>query len=185
MNSKKRLLLMLPFLLVAGWLALFGDKNPAGGGSSGVAEPVVHARAPQPEPPVGSDDVAITGQRDSSQVIPMSDRSVLAKLEDEKKVDLFPGAAADVPVAASAPAEAEAPPPPVQPFRWIGRMFDRDHWVAFLEKGDKTYAVKVGDVVEGFRFAAVNDNEIRLTQLADRSNYVIPMSSDKKESTHD
>ncbi|MDP5239616.1 hypothetical protein Q9Q94_08750 [Uliginosibacterium sp. 31-16] len=183
MSGNRRLLIMLPVLLGAGWLALFGDKTPSD--AADVVAPVAAVVRPAesaPEAPV--DNPAITGETDSSQVKRVRDRVGLADLENGPQVDLFAGQGG----AAPPPPQAEAPPPPeipVQPFVLIGRMLDHDQWLVFLERGGKTHVTRARDVVDGFRVDAVTGTEIRLTQLTDKSRFVIPVGGEKKEPGND
>jgi hypothetical protein len=64
-------------------------------------------------------------------------------------------------------------------------MFDRDHWLVFFEREGKTYAAQAGDVVDGFRVDVLTGQEARLTQLVDKSKFVIPMDGEKKDLAHD
>lgn len=193
MKSNQRVLLMLPLLLIAGGLALFGDKTPSGrndGGGvvgpangdamaqssnvpSGVIEPLPEAETP----PVES-------VPEDSSVHRMRDRTYLGQLENEPRVDLFqvPPPAEEKKDEDARDAETE---PPRQPFRLAGRMYDRRHWIVFLEHEDRTYVAKAGDVVEDFRVDAVNDQTIQLTKLADNSKYAIDINGEKKEPAHD
>lgn len=184
MTGNRRLLIMLPVLLGAGWLALFGDKTPSG--AVDVVAPVaVVARPAESEPAEApADNPAITGETDSAQVKRLRDRIGLADLENGPQVDLFAGHGGVAPP----PPQAEAPPPPVipvQPFVLIGRMLDHDQWLVFLERGGKTHVSRARDVVEGFRIDAVTGREIRLTQLTDKSRFVIPIDGEKKEPGND
>ncbi|MBS1209432.1 MAG: hypothetical protein H6R19_1830 [Proteobacteria bacterium] len=186
LSPKHRVLIMLPLLLGAGWLALFGDKTPGGG--SQVVAPVVQPRGVAPAavateaPP---EDPAIMGEVDRSQVRRLRDRLNLAELENGPQVDLFSGRDGEANPALQGANAAPADEAPAQPFVLIGRMFDHDHWLAFLEREGKTYVVQARDVIEGFRIDALTGKEIRLTQLADKSRFVIPIDGEKKESAHD
>jgi len=189
MSSKQRLLILLPILLIAGWLALFGDKTPSSGADEGVVAPVRHVQAAESEPqatPSTTNEAVITGQLDSSQVMRLRDRAYLAALENAAQTDLFPGSGAgDAPTAQSAPEPTEEAPPAAAPFTLIGRVYDNDHWKYFLEHDGKTYVAQVGSVMDGFRLQAVTSTEIRLIQLSDKTNIVIPWDGDKKDSAHD
>ena len=179
----KRVLIMAPFLLVAAWLALFGDKTPSGGGEV-VAPVAATPRAAQSEVEAPLDNPAITGEADSAQVRRLRDRVNLGELENGPKVDLFSAQGGNPnPVQVAAP--PPPPPPLTQPFVLIGRMYDRDHWLAFLENQGKTHVVQAGEVVDGFRIDAVSAQEIRLTQLVDKSKFVIPIDGEKKDFAHD
>lgn len=180
----KRMLIMLPFLLAAAWLALFGDKTPSGGGEV-VAPIAAAARVAQSDTEAPVENPAITGEADSNQVRRLRDRVNLGELENGPKVDLFSAQGGSPNPAPVAEAQPQPPPPPTQPFVLVGRMYDQDHWVAFLESQGRTHVVQAGEVVDGFRIDAVSGREIRLTQLVDKSKFVIPVDGEKKDSAHD
>lgn len=191
MSSKQRLLLLLPILLIAGWLALFGDKTPSSGADDGVVAPVSHAQTAESEPqasPSTANEAVITGQLDSAQVMRLRDRGYLVGLENAAQTDLFPGSGTgDAPAAQNEiplPTPEEAPPA-AAPFTLIGRIYENDTWKFFLEHDGKTYVAQLGSVMDGFKLQAVTSTEIRLIQLSDKTNIVIPWDGDKKDSAHD
>ncbi|WP_018605179.1 hypothetical protein [Uliginosibacterium gangwonense] len=191
MSSKQRLLVLLPIMLVAAWLALFGDKTPSSGSDEGVVTPVRHTQAAESEPQQAAsttNEVVITGQLDSSQVMRMRDRAYLAGLENAAQADLFPGSGAGEGQAAQSEIPLPTPEesaPAVAAFTLIGRIYDNGHWQYFLEHDGKTYVAQVGSVMDGFKLQAVTSTEIRLIQLSDKTNIVIPWDGDKKDSAHD
>ena len=183
MNSRNRVLLMLPVLAIATWLALFGDKTPEGeevvapvaapaGGGALVEAPV--------DPEAGVEDPAITGERDVGQIRRVGGRAGL--VNEGEVVDLFAGTqqagGESSPEAAPPPPPPEAPP---RPFVLIGRMFDQGQWVVFLEREGRTHVLRAREVAEGYRVDALTLTEIRLTQLVDNSRFVIPIDGEKKE----
>lgn len=61
---------------------------------------------------------------------------------------------------------AAAPTAPTLPFRFIGRMGERDDLQIFLQSGDKLYVVRQGDVIDDtYRLDHVSATELSLVYL--------------------
>ncbi|BCJ07265.1 hypothetical protein PUR31_04320 [Pseudomonas mosselii] len=61
---------------------------------------------------------------------------------------------------------AAAPTAPTLPFRFIGRMGERDDLQIFLQSGDKLYVVRQGDVIDDtYRLDQVSATELSLVYL--------------------
>lgn len=179
MKSQTRLLLMLPVLAIAAWLALFGDKTPVDQDEM-LAPPrpaaAESASAPaQESPPV---PVVIEESLPPGQVRRLASREHLAEQATASK-DLFGGQGAEPPPPAAAP-EAP-PPPPEQPFVLIGRMLEAGRWHVFLERNGASYVLAAGGEADGFRVDAISEREVRLTQKADKAKFVIPIDGEKKD----
>lgn len=186
MTRNQRLVLMLPVLGVAAWLAVFADKTPVENqaGMSSVA-PTTSQSAGVDEADAALEDVA-SSSTEATGVVRLRDRKYLIALQNEPLVNLF-GAPNQ---SASGEQQAEAappppPPPPSQPFVYIGRMRAQNSWVVFLEREGQMHVAKPKDLLDGFRVDAVDEQEIRLTQLSDQYKFVITVGDEKKDANHD
>ena len=189
MSGNRRVLLLLPVLAVAGWLALFGDKTPSKAPvSSAVAvAPAASASAPAGDGPTdAAGDVQDDAAADPTTVHKLRVRTYLTDYENAPKIDLFQGRPVDAPPPEEKKDDMPPPPPPKppQPFTVIGRMLDDAGWIVFVEHAGRSYVARTGSMVEGFRFDSVEARQVRLTNTADHEEYVIPVGDDKKEPEH-
>ncbi|GAB4058532.1 hypothetical protein [Uliginosibacterium sediminicola] len=162
MNERTRMLLLLPVLGIAAWLALFGDKSHPG------SEEVALFRG-------GS--AQSTAPR--SEAAPLSARESLSKaLAETEPNNLFPvvapagGATAEQ----APPPEAEAPPPT---FVVIGRMLRDGHWNVFLDRDNQTYVATAGAEISGFKVLAIEPKQVLLRDLSTQSNLIIPIEGEQ------
>jgi len=177
MAKNRRVLILLPLLGVAAWLAFFGDKTPL---SAQVAEPRENVTPVQNT----LDGTTVADDEVSGAVLRLHDRVGLVRYENLPRIDLFQGRSLEqIQAAEEQKKERETPPPepPRQPFRVIGRMQEAGEWVAFLEHARRTYVARTGSIVEGFRVASVSDQKLELTNLAAHTDYVIQIGDNKKE----
>lgn len=187
MSANKRVLLMLPVLAVVGWLALFGDKTPnktTVAAAVDVAGPAQAAADPQQSAADGPDADAM----EPGTVRKLRARTYLTDYENAPKIDLFQGRPVDAPPPEEEKKDDTPPPPPPkppQPFTVIGRMLDDAGWIVFVEHAGRSYVARTGSMVEGFRFDQVEARQVRLTNLANQEEYVIPVGDDKKEPEHE
>ncbi|AGZ35369.1 hypothetical protein C4Q28_13845 [Pseudomonas sp. SWI6] len=66
----------------------------------------------------------------------------------------------------AAPVVAVAPTAPELPFQFVGRLGDRDDLQIFLQRGEKLYVVRQGDVIDDtYRLDRVSANELDLVYL--------------------
>jgi hypothetical protein len=81
-------------------------------------------------------------------------------------------------------AAAAAPPPPPQapplPFRYVGMLGEEEeHTTVFLEKQDKGYAVKPGDVIDGtYRVEETGEGRVVFTYLPLEQRQVLMAKSE-------
>lgn len=190
MSGNRRVLLLLPVLAVAGWLALFGDKTPSKAPVSSavaVAAPAASASAPAGDGPTdAAGDAQDDAAADPTTVHKLRVRTYLTDYENAPKIDLFQGRPVDAPPPEEKKDDTPPPPPPKppQPFTVIGRMLDDAGWIVFVEHAGRSYVARTGSMVEGFRFDSVEARQVRLTNTADHEEYVIPVGDDKKEPEH-
>lgn len=191
MNPKRRLMTLLPILLLAAWLAVFGDKTPSGANVQNVTTPVVRAQTTSMATSAPANAETDRGRQgassqDDAQISRLLSRANPGKPENTPQVDLFPGPAQENAAEVEKDSEDEdQPAAPQQPFALIGRMFESDRWVAFLERNGQTHVAQVGSFIDGYHVDSISAKEIRLTQLANKSTYLIPLVDEKKESAHD
>jgi hypothetical protein len=70
------------------------------------------------------------------------------------------------------------PPPPPQapplPYAFLGRLIDENHTTVFLTSGDRNYAVRTGDIVDGaYRVEEVSERTVTFTYLPLDSGQVL------------
>ncbi|WP_101943939.1 hypothetical protein [Uliginosibacterium sp. TH139] len=178
MSSRQRLLLMLPLLAIAGWLALFGDKTPP---EEQVAMPSRGISAPAAASPGAPAAEAVSEPEEArpGQVKRLGARMGLVE-RGQRSTDLFSGTGSAPPP--PAPAEnTPPPPPPEQPFILIGRMLEAGRWQVFLERNGVAWALREGEVADGFKLVKVSSNEVRLLRETDKTELVIPIDGDKRD----
>jgi hypothetical protein len=164
MNERVRLLLLLPVLGVAAWLAIFGDKSQPG------SEDVALFRG-------GSTQTSVAAQR--GEAAPLSARESLGKaLAETEPNNLFPVVAAPGAAAAEQAPEAvaEAPPPA---FVVIGRMWRDGRWNVFLDRDNQTYVATAGAEISGFKVLAIEAKQVLLKDLSTQSNLIIPIEGEQ------
>jgi len=190
---KPRHILMGAGVVIAAWLAFFGDKTPSGN----VAEPVVQTRSK----PATKQTIKVTttpaSPADTPAVIPppsattdttaADTNSRKGKTKPAPTIDvLLPreqliGGSADFkpsdPLFASQswvpppppPAKPVAPPPPTAPalpFTFIGKKLEDAVWEVYLSKDDHTYIVREKSVVDtNYRVESIKPPTLTLTYL--------------------
>jgi hypothetical protein len=181
---KPRQLLMGAGVVVAGWLAFFGDKTPSGT----VAEPVVHANvksdgktaspanAPAVIPtPAATTDMATTGNSRKGKTKPAPTIDMLQPREqligssgDFKQGDPLFASQSWVPPPPP-PAKPVAPPPPTAPalpFTFIGKKLEDAAWEVYLSKDDHTFIVREHSVIDtNYRVESIKPPTLTLTYL--------------------
>lgn len=161
-------------LLVAGWLAVFGDKTPPGQATATAGAAVVVSRhgAVEPRRTAGvrsAERVRVSPTVANRGLPALVRRDVLVPTVPRRPaVDLFapaPWAMSPVP-----PPEApwvEAPPTaPALPFTVLGKKLEAGQWEVYLAKGDQTLIVRQGDVIDGvYRVEKVEPPTLNLVYL--------------------
>ncbi|UVJ46120.1 hypothetical protein NVV94_11590 [Pseudomonas sp. LS1212] len=67
---------------------------------------------------------------------------------------------------ANAPVPLAAPTAPPLPFQFIGRIDDRNDVQVFLQKGEKLYVVRNGDMIDDtYRIVGISDTEMNMVYL--------------------
>jgi len=181
----KRLVLMLPVLAVAGYLALFGDKTPTGG----AAMPTERHAGPLAAG-VRSDVTAPAATGQSAQAVAASGAELPLRARIRQSLDAGAGGNLFAPpvnvaaqqqaaAAAAAAAADEGPPVPAPGFTYIGRMFRGGNWWVFLDKNGQTYVAFPGTEIDGFRVDSIKSDMIQLYHVPSKSTHIIPIEGDK------
>lgn len=131
----------------AAWLAIFGDKSPAGHTVPDVAQAVarhesVADRSRSTEK--GGSTVPPAEQR-LLAVLPRSDLIRLGTA----KVDLFSARNWTPPPPPIASAPAAPPTAPPLPYAYAGKKREAGQWEIYLTRGEAVYIVRQGAVIDG------------------------------------
>ena len=163
-------------LLLAGGLVVFGDNTP----DSGVTEAVDRApkaavTVPAARSPAASPSASASTTSVEPAILRLADRAALIGGEDDKMgggANVF-GSQNFAPPPPVAAAESTAPPPPPPPpsapplpFVYLGKAAGEGSWEVYLARGEKTYNVRVKDVIDGvYRVDAIAPPNMTLTYL--------------------
>jgi hypothetical protein len=172
-TSGRRWWFWLPLLGLATWLALFGDKSPAG--SAAVASLPVRSTPTvrsAPAPTAAASPKAAPGN---------GPELIEALIARDQWIEAAPAASA-----ASAPARrdlfsarnwnpppppapvVEAPPPmaPPLPFAYLGKKLEAETWEVYLSRGEQTFIVREGQTLDGtYRIDKIAPPSMALTYL--------------------
>lgn len=162
MNANRRMLIMLPVLAIAAWLALFGDKTPDGE-LSGPVRSTGEDSATQDAVAAVEEEAA----EDASGLLRVASRKSLAeRAAQDSGVDLFSSRAANVPPEGEQAEENPQEQLPSFPFSYIGKQYDGKRWQVFLDKGDATLVVAAGATIEGdFRVKSINPPQMQVVHV--------------------
>ena len=184
-----RRLILLALLVLAAWLALFGDKTPndrndsevvaalparTAGGWSDDASNVRRADRPPP----GSR--ALPGPASASlEVAALIPRQQLisAAADGHQSRDLFPPLSWTPPP--PLPEKSASPPlpmaPPV-PFVYLGKKMEGGQWEAYLGVGEQVFIVREGMTLAGtYKVKAVSPPTLTLIYLPLKQSQTIPI----------
>jgi hypothetical protein len=176
MNTKpgasKRWALWLPLLAAGVWLALFGDKSPAG--DAAVSLPVKPLAKPSMPQPTATGQVERARASHSESAFALVPRAQLFG-----KIDGAAGAgkptARDLfstrnwnPPPPLAPPEQPGPLPvaPTLPYTFLGKKLEGGTWEVFLAKGEQTFVARTNQVLENdWRVDRISPPSLTLTYL--------------------
>jgi hypothetical protein len=167
--SHRRWWIWLPLLGVGGWLALFGDKSPAS--DAAVSLPV---RGPTPTAEVAAAPTAAPAPAaalDSLQPLVPRDRLAAVATADNAAApatprDLFSARNWNPPPPPAPVAPPAAPVAPPLPYVFIGKKHEGDAWEVYLTKGEQTFVVRQGEVLEAtYRVDKIQPPTLTLTYL--------------------
>lgn len=165
-----RHMLMAAALVVAAWLALFGDKTP----NTGIAEPVTHTAGASTHATVAvSAPIVKNDSEDKSKgdatILVLKNREQLmgGALADSRPDALFKSQSWTPPPPPPAP---PAPPPPPMapplPFKYIGKKIEDGKWEVYVTIGNQAYVVREKTVLQGtYRIDSIKPPVLSLTYL--------------------
>lgn len=135
---KKKHLILTASVMIAAWLAAFGDKTPEN--DSALAIPYAAA-----EPPADAATV-----NPNSLILTLTPRASLigGARRHIQPVALFASHSwtpAPPPVKAAPPPAPAAPP---LPFNYLGKQKEGAQWTVFLGRNDSTWLVKKNDLID-------------------------------------
>lgn len=163
----RRWWIWLPLLGVGGWLALFGDKSPAS--DAAVSLPVRAAVSPAESAPYAAP--APTTGADSLQALVPRDRLIATATGDGTGApaaprDLFSARSWNPPPPPTPVAPPAAPVAPPLPYTFIGKKHEGDAWEVYLTKGEQTFVVRQGEMLEStYRVDKIQPPTLTLTYL--------------------
>lgn len=185
----RRRLLLLSLLLVAAYLALFGDKTPSDKSAADVVQ-AVPARgkggsggSESAPAPAGSRPVVSrlpTGRLASTlEVAALIPRETLipATSDDQVGRDLFP-ALNWTPPPPPPPPPAKPPPPmaPPVPFVYLGKKLESGQWEVYLGRGEEVLIVREGMALGGtYQVKSINPPTLTLVYLPLKQLQSIPI----------
>lgn len=185
----RRRLLLLSLLLVAAYLALFGDKTPSDKSAADVVQ-AVPARgkggsggSESAPAPAGSRPVVSrlpTGRLASTlEVAALIPRETLIPATSDEPVgrDLFP-ALNWTPPPPPPPPPAKPPPPmaPPVPFVYLGKKLESGQWEVYLGRGEEVLIVREGMALGGtYQVKSINPPTLTLVYLPLKQLQSIPI----------
>lgn len=148
-QTSKRWWLWLPLLAAGAWLALFGDKSPAG--DAAASAPVAAVPTAQP-----------TAAAPATRAVPASDATLVLvprhqllatpeapTLETATTRDLFSARNWKPPPPPSPPVVVAAPVAPPVPYAFLGKKLEAEIWEVYLSRGEQTFVARTGAMLEG------------------------------------
>lgn len=184
-GNNKRMLVMLPLLAVAAWLALFGDKTPVDAVPSATLASVppqeAEPNAGSPTEPATVDTTAEAGS--ASEVMPtriialrrLPTAQAPAAAPQSETMDPFAvGLHLSQPPSPSQAADQQQPALPEFPYTFIGKQYNGSQWQVFLDKGESTLIVAEGAVIDkAFRIKSIRPPEMRVVDLQSKHEHTI------------
>jgi hypothetical protein len=145
-RTRARWLTLSALVLVAAWLAIFGDKTPTG--SVPLSAPMVAPHGPSSiasRPQAAPQTTALT----TLSIERLLPREALVGQSDKAaspRADLFSSRSWALPVALTSgpPASAASSMAPPLPFEVIGKKFEAGRWEVYLSRADKSLIVSDG-----------------------------------------
>lgn len=144
-RNRFRWWLLGPMLVVAAWLALFGDKTPPVQQGS-VARPIERTVSAQVVPAATSDSLN-SGRRE--ELAELRSRAVLLKSATEAAADSFGIRNWTPPPPPPPEIVVSAPVAPPLPFVYAGRKWEAGTWEVYLLRGDTALLVREGATLDG------------------------------------
>lgn len=147
-SQRRRWAVLVPLLGGATWLALFGDKTPAGvvkPASAAVARPAAAPPAPSRTP---------APRRDAAEPVEALRPRVVPDTPPRPAADLFAVAAWRLPPPPPPPPEPvaqpkAAPPLPALNYKVLGKKEENNLWEVYLGRDDSSFIARAGETLEG------------------------------------
>ncbi|MGZ3240046.1 MAG: hypothetical protein ACXWIN_04120 [Burkholderiaceae bacterium] len=163
-------MLMAAALVVAAWLALFGDKTP----NTGIAEPVAHIAKTSTHASAAVTSLTVANDSEEKTksdevILTLKNREQLmgGARTDARHDALFTSQSWTPPPPPPAP-PAPPPPPtaPPLPFKYIGKKFEDGKWEVYVTIGTQAYVVHEKTVLQGtYRIDSIKPPVLSLTYL--------------------
>lgn len=136
---KKTHLILTAGVLIAAWLAVFGDKTP----DNDSAQPVTHAAAEESPSSTAS-------ANETSLLLALTPRTNLigGARHHDQPVTLFASHSWTPTPPPVKPALPPAPTAPPIPFKYLGKQKEGEQWMVFLGRDDSTWIVKKNDLID-------------------------------------
>ena len=179
---KPRHLILAGGLAIAGWLALFGDKTPAGD----IAEPVMRQQpaAAKPEQIVqraASTPETKTASAPDILVLQPRDQLIGGARAASEASTLF-ASQNWTPPPPPPPKPAPPPPPtaPPLPFTYLGKKSEDGAWEVYLGRGEQTYIVREQSVIDGmYRIESIKPPTLSVTYMPLNQIQVLTIGGDE------
>lgn len=177
----RRRLLLFSLLLVAAWLALFGDKTPPGNSTFAVVAPAP-AKDGRASGNRSSSGAAASANQPANRPTAASRRAgstdasveVLALIPREQLIpsvadarssrDLFPSLNWTPPSPAPARSLDRPPPPPMAPplsFVYLGKKLEAGRWEVYLGRGEQVFIAREGLTLDNkYRVKAITSSSL-------------------------
>lgn len=179
----RRRLLLWSLLLMAGWLALFGDRTPhdapdvvqAARRASGEG---AAAPAPAASRAVGArtDAAKASAQLEVAALI-ARDELIATAIDDRVSRDLFPPLSwMPPPPKPEKPAKAPPPMAPPIPFVYLGKKLESGQWEVYLGRGEEVFIAREGATLAGsYRVQGITPSALNLLYLPLKQLQTIPI----------
>jgi hypothetical protein len=162
-----RHLLLAGGVVVAGWLAFFGDKTPA----NDIAEPVAPRRATPAKTAQVPLRVANSAAKTAASVLDIlalrPREELIGGTHAEESATLF-AAQSWTPPPPPPPKPAPPPPPtaPPLPFVYLGKKTEDGTWEVYLARGEQTYIVREKSFIDGeYRVESIKPPTLSVTYM--------------------
>lgn len=182
----RRHLLLLSLLLLAVYLALFGDRTPQGEPADGVVQPTpargrspsgASATAPAANRPLLARPGAGTSPATTevAALIPR-DQLIPAAGDDQATRDLFPSLSWTPPPPKEVPLPKAKPVAPPIPFAYLGKKLEGEQWEVYLGRGDEVLIVREGmDLAGTYQVKSIKPPTLTLLYLPLKQLQTIPI----------
>lgn len=146
-----RHLIMAGALLIAAWLAIFGDKTPSGEIAEAVTREAPASAIANTPRPVAAAPGGDRGRRDTTLLVLQPRDQLIGGARAETRADALFASRSWTPPPPPPPPPAPEPPPsaPPLPFTYFGKKFENGKWEVYLARGAQTYVVHEHSTIEG------------------------------------